>query len=55
MTDAEERRIAATIQVILDIAARAAGFGQAYPDQLECVMVNQDVPKPDVCYLQRVI
>jgi len=53
MTDAEERRIAATIQVILDIAARALGFGQAYPDQLECVMVNQDLLKPDVCVISK--
>ena len=31
MTEPEERRIAANIQAILDLAARAAGFGQAFP------------------------
>src|SRR5689334_7048393 len=53
MTDAEERRIAATIQEILSLAARAIGFGQAYPDQFECVMINQDVYKPDVCVISK--
>jgi Uma2 family endonuclease len=53
MTDAEERRIAATIQEILSLAARAMGFGQAYPDQFECVMVNEDVHKPDVCVISK--
>src|SRR5947208_1399603 len=33
MTNLEERRIANIIQVILDLAARWVGFGQAYPDQ----------------------
>ena len=51
MTDPPERRIAANIQVILDLVARAAGFGQAYPDQLECVMVNGDTVKPDLCII----
>jgi Uma2 family endonuclease len=49
MTDADERRIAGVIQEILSLAARWAHFGQAYPDQLECVMGNGDVFKPDVC------
>ncbi len=49
LTDFEERRIADIIQVILDLAARAVGFGQAYPDQVECEMANGDVIKPDVC------
>jgi Uma2 family endonuclease len=53
MTDAEERRIAATIQEILSLAARAIGFGQAYPDQFECVMINKDVYKPDVCVISK--
>ncbi len=51
MTEPEERRIAANIQAILDLAARAAGFGQAFPDQLECKMVSGNVVKPDVCLL----
>jgi Uma2 family endonuclease len=51
MTNAEERRIAANIQEILSLVARACDFGQAYPDQFECKMVNEDVFKPDVCVL----
>lgn len=51
MTEPEERRVAANIQEILSSAARAAGFGQAYPDQLECLMTNGDVVKPDVCLI----
>ena len=51
MTDAEERRIAATILVILDLAARLAGFGRAYPDQMECKLSNGNVIKPDVCLI----
>jgi Uma2 family endonuclease len=51
MTDLDERRVAANIQVILDIAARLVGFGQAYPDQAECVMENGDLYKPDVCLI----
>ncbi len=51
MTDAEERRVAANIQVILDFAARLAKFGQAYPDQFECVMQNGDTFKPDICLI----
>ena len=51
MTDPPERRVAANIQVILDLVARAAGFGQAYPDQLECVMGNGDTVKPDLCLI----
>lgn len=53
MTDAEERRAAANIQEILSLAARAIGFGQAYPDQLECEMANEDVYKPDVCLISK--
>lgn len=34
MTDVTERRVVATIQAMLDISARKAGFGQALPDQL---------------------
>lgn len=48
MTDPKERRIAGTIQEILSLAARAAHFGQAYPDQFECKMKSGDTLKPDV-------
>ena len=48
MTDAEDRRIASIIEVIVTLAARHLGFGQTYPDQLECVMINGDTFKPDV-------
>ncbi len=51
MTNLEERRIANIIQVILDLAARWVGFGQAYPDQAECEMQNGAVFKPDVCVI----
>lgn len=51
MTNSEERRIAAIIQEILSMAARLVGFGQAYPDQFECVMANGDTHKPDVCLI----
>ena len=50
MTDAVERR-AAQIMVILDLVARAAGFGQSYPDQVECYLANGNVIKPDVCII----
>ena len=51
MTNVEERRVAGCIQEILSLAARACQFGQAYPDQFECVMVNKNLHKPDVCVL----
>jgi Uma2 family endonuclease len=51
MTDPEERRITGTIQEILSLAARASGFGQAYPDQLECLMQDGNTFKPDVCVI----
>lgn len=47
MTDATERRVVANIQDMLSISARKAGFGQALPDQLECLLDNGDVVKPD--------
>jgi Uma2 family endonuclease len=47
MTDATERRVVANLQVMLDLSARKAGFGQALPDQLECLLDNGDVVKPD--------
>jgi Uma2 family endonuclease len=53
MTDLDERRVAANIQEILSLAARLVGFGQAYPDQAECVMTNGDLYKPDVCLISK--
>lgn len=47
MTDFAERRVVANIQDMLSISARKAGFGQALPDQLECLLSNGDVVKPD--------
>jgi Uma2 family endonuclease len=47
MTDVIERRAVATIQDMLSISARNAGFGQALPDQLECLLSNGDTVKPD--------
>ncbi len=54
MTDFEERRIAANIQVILDLVARLVNFGQAYPDQVECELQTGDVIKPDVCLVSHI-
>jgi Uma2 family endonuclease len=51
MTDADERRIANNFEVILDLAARDAGYGQAFPDQLECKMSDGSDYKPDVCVI----
>ncbi len=53
MTDPEERRIAANVQVILDLAVRFIEWGQSYPDQFECLMKSKDLYKPDVCLLSR--
>jgi Uma2 family endonuclease len=47
MTDAIERRIVATLQAMLDLSARKAGFGQVLPDQLECLLNDGSVVKPD--------
>jgi len=47
MTDPVERRVVANIQEMLSMSARKAGFGQALPDQLECLLTNGDVVKPD--------
>ncbi len=49
MTDFKERRAAANIHEILSFRARFVGFGQAYPDQVECELSEGDVIKPDVC------
>ena len=51
MTEPEERRVAGIIQEILSLAARFAHFGQAYPDMLDCKMVNGNILKPDVCVI----
>lgn len=47
MTDFNERRVVANLQAMLDVSARKAGFGQALPDQVECLLDNGDVVKPD--------
>jgi Uma2 family endonuclease len=49
MTDFDERTFAHNVQMILDLAARSANFGQAYPDQIECELKDGTVIKPDVC------
>ncbi len=51
MTDLIERGVAANIQEILSIVARARGFGRGYPDQVECYLTNGNVIKPDVCII----
>lgn len=47
MTDLPERRVVATLQDMLSLSARKMGYGQALPDQLECLLGNGDVVKPD--------
>lgn len=47
MTDTIERRVVANLQAMLDLSARHTGFGQAMPDQLECLLSNGDAVKPD--------
>lgn len=51
MTNPIERRVVANVQAMLDLSARKAGFGQAMPDQLECLLSNGDVIKPDASLL----
>ncbi len=51
MTEPLERRAAARIMIILDLVARAAGYGQGYPDQVECYLENGNVIKPDACII----
>jgi Uma2 family endonuclease len=51
MTNPIERRVVANLQAMLDLSARKAGFGQAMPDQLECLLSNGDVIKPDASLL----
>lgn len=47
MTTPKERRVVVNIQAMLDVAARKVGFGQARPDQLECLLSNSDDFKPN--------
>jgi Uma2 family endonuclease len=47
MTDTRERRVVATLQAMLDLSARKTGFGQVLPDQLECLLSDGSVVKPD--------
>jgi Uma2 family endonuclease len=51
MTDVDERRIANNFEVMLDLAARDADYGQAFPDQVECKMADGSDYKPDVCVI----
>lgn len=51
MTDLKERTVVATIQDMLSLSARRIGFGQALPDQVECLLNNGDVIKPDACLI----
>lgn len=51
MTNPIERRVVANLQAMLDLSARKAGFGQGMPDQLECLLSNGDVIKPDASLL----
>ena len=47
MTDIKERRVVANIQDMISISARKTAFGQVLPDQMECLLSNGDVVKPD--------
>ncbi|MEZ4868974.1 MAG: Uma2 family endonuclease [Caldilineaceae bacterium] len=47
MTTPRERRVVATLQSMLDVSARKVGFGQMLPDQLECLLNDGSVIKPD--------
>lgn len=47
MTNPKERRIVATLQTMLDVSARKANFGQVLPDQVECLLKDGTVVKPD--------
>ena len=47
MTDLKERTVVGTIHSMLDLSARKAGFGQAVPDQAECLLRDGHVIKPD--------
>lgn len=47
MTDLPERRLVTTLQMMLDLSARKCGFGQTLSDQLECLLSDGSVVKPD--------
>ena len=47
MTDTDERIVVSTIQGMLDISARKAGFGQAMPDKTECRLDEGNDIMPD--------
>ena len=47
MTDLVERKVVSTIQGMLDLSARKIDFGQAIMDQMECLLNNGTVIKPD--------
>ncbi len=51
MTDFNERVVAGNIQAMLDLSARKAGFGSGLPDQMECLLSNGDVIKPDIALI----
>ncbi|NWJ97873.1 MAG: Uma2 family endonuclease [Chloroflexi bacterium] len=51
MTNLKERRFAGNFQEILSSTARTYHFGQGYPDQVECMMANEKLLKPDVCVI----
>ena len=51
MTNLKERRFAGNFQEILSSTARSYHFGQGYPDQVECMMSNDKLLKPDVCVI----
>ncbi len=51
MTDFFERMVAGNIQAMLDLSARKAGFGTGLPDQMECLLSNGDVIKPDIALI----
>lgn len=48
MTNYVERRVVATLQTMLDVSARKAGYGQTLSDQLECLLADGTVVKPDL-------
>lgn len=47
MTDTHERRAVSNLQTMLDLSARKLNFGQVLPDQLECLLSDGSVVKPD--------
>lgn len=47
MTDIRERTVIGTLHSMLDLSARKLGFGQAVPDQAECLLRDGHIIKPD--------